>query len=295
MALTRLQVFVLIILQWFAWTEATGNATIDDLVDQSISNLQQIRLKYKSLALISKLYGRCGPCKPIPKSQYCDCTMAKPKEDCLKFREAGYDINGIYRLKAAGFNRPHVFCDQTTLGGGWTTFLRRQDGSVNFTQNWKPYKHGFGELTSEFWLGNEIIHGLTEPSVAPKKSELLINMRIKGQTRPTYAKYDTFQIGDEASKYILQFSGASGNASQLTGILNPDTFLTTQNNMKFSTYDQDNDKVNGNNCSTWIFGGVGWWFSNCGSTVLTNHYPKVYWRRPNVFADFVEMKVRRKV
>jgi len=281
---------MLIILQLINWAEAARNTTtIDDLVEQSISNLQQIKLKYKSLALISKLYGRCGLCKPTPKSKYCDCTNANPMEDCLKFLQAGYKVNGIYRLKAAGFNRPHVFCDQTTLGGGWTTFLRRKDGSVNFKQNWKMYKNGFGELTSEFWLGNEIVHGLTESSVAPKKSELLINMQIKGAKSPTYAKYDNFEIGDEASKYILKFSGVSGNASHLTG----DNSLNHSNNRRFSTTDADNDDNSGS-CSK-SHGSVGWWFGNCAYTVLTDDYKNIYWHGSSALANFAEMKLRRKL
>ena len=40
-------------------------------------------------------------------------------------------------------------------------FQRRYDGSVSFHLNWNEYKHGFGTLTGEFWLGNEILRRLT--------------------------------------------------------------------------------------------------------------------------------------
>lgn len=49
----------------------------------------------------------------------------------------------------------------TASGGGWSVIQRRLDGSVSFDRNWRDYKDGFGDLHSEFWLGNNHIHDLT--------------------------------------------------------------------------------------------------------------------------------------
>lgn len=38
---------------------------------------------------------------------------------------------------------------------------RRVDGSVSFDRSWRDYRDGFGDLHSEFWLGNEHIHELS--------------------------------------------------------------------------------------------------------------------------------------
>lgn len=46
-------------------------------------------------------------------------------------------------------------------GGGWTVIQRRVDGSVSFDRSWRDYRDGFGDLHSEFWLGNEHIHDLS--------------------------------------------------------------------------------------------------------------------------------------
>ena len=41
-------------------------------------------------------------------------------------------------------------------------FQSRQNGSINFHRNWTDYKEGFGDLSGEFWLGNEILRCLTD-------------------------------------------------------------------------------------------------------------------------------------
>ena len=48
---------------------------------------------------------------------------------------------------------------------GWTVIQNRQDGSVNFLREWGDFKNGFGNLATEFWLGLEKIHMLTNQGV----------------------------------------------------------------------------------------------------------------------------------
>ena len=95
----------------------------------------------------------------------------------------------------------------TTEGGGWTVFQRRLDGSVDFYLNWTDYKHGFGNLSGEFWLGNDNLHRLT----AAGKVELRVDLEdFDGNI--TYAEYATFKVADEGDKYRLLIGGYSGTA-----------------------------------------------------------------------------------
>lgn len=54
-----------------------------------------------------------------------------------------------------------MWCLHFASGGGWTVIQRRLDGSVSFDRNWRDYRDGFGDLQSEFWLGNDHIHDLS--------------------------------------------------------------------------------------------------------------------------------------
>lgn len=100
-----------------------------------------------------------------------------------------------------------VSCDMKTDGGGWTVFQRRLDGSVDFFLGWADYKHGFGNLSGEFWLGNDNLHRLT----AAGNVELRVDLEdFDGNSK--YAKYTTFKVADEGDKYRLLIGGYSGTA-----------------------------------------------------------------------------------
>ena len=100
-----------------------------------------------------------------------------------------------------------VLCDMTTDGGGWTVFQRRLDGSVDFYRAWESYKNGFGDLNSEFWLGNDNLHRLTA------SADVMLRVDLEDfDGNITYAEYTTFQVADEADKYRITIGGYNGTA-----------------------------------------------------------------------------------
>ena len=183
----------------------------------------------------------------------------------------------------------NVYCDMRTDGGGWTVFQRRQDGSVDFYRGWNDYKASFGQLTAEFWLGNDKIHRLT----ASRPSSLRVELEDWNGVR-VYAKYGKFNIGDEQALYRLEVGSYSGTAGDsITGSHN-------LNNMAFTAKDRDNDRDGGGNCAVARTGA--WWYNDCQHSNLNgkylgkgkNSWQSVMWDsfRSTGSLKFTEMKLR---
>ena len=91
--------------------------------------------------------------------------------------------------------------DQLILSSiGWTVFQRRVDASVNFYRDWKSYKDGFGDVSHNFWLGNENLNTLSEDG---KKNDLRIDMTGFDNVSK-YAVYKDFYVGTEKERYPLR-------------------------------------------------------------------------------------------
>ncbi len=81
-------------------------------------------------------------------------------DDILR-QQTSLVTQGIFRIKprlaSESFDVQCIFENNT----GWTVIQRRLNGTVDFYRGWDDYKNGFGDLNTEFWLGNEKIHQLT--------------------------------------------------------------------------------------------------------------------------------------
>ena len=186
-----------------------------------------------------------------------------------------------------------VYCDMETDGGGWTVFQRRKDRSVDFNREWNDYERGFGNLSSDYWLGLSSLHQLLQLNGA---NELRIDLKdYSGNS--AYAKFSSFNVGDSNSKYTLTFSGYSGTAGD--AMTASGTSYGNMNGMKFSTKDQDNDKWSSGRCAAW---NGGWWFNSCHRTFLNGLYMsgigqnRIAWYTWKGWSSlaFSEMKFRKK-
>ncbi|CAC5405744.1 Fibrinogen-like protein 1,Fibrinogen-like protein A,Ryncolin-2,Angiopoietin-related protein 2,Ryncolin-1,Ryncolin-3,Ficolin-1 [Mytilus coruscus] len=113
---------------------------------------------------------------------------------------------------------------------------RRFNGSVDFYRTWKEYKEGFGNVNTEYWLGNDDIHLLT--ANGPHRVHIILegyNGTIK------FADYSSFRVGDEGTKYLLNVGGYSGTAGDSFATAANSDVDARVNGMKFTTKDQDND------------------------------------------------------
>ena len=131
--------------------------------------------------------------------------MAAAYKNCAEIYKSGKGTDGVYTIKPDNLSSFDVFCDQTTAGGGWIVFQKRFNGSVDFFLNWRDYKHGFGDLSGEFWLGNDKIHRLT----ANNNYALRVDLEdFDGNT--AYAEYNIFAVMSENDKYRLILGNFSG-------------------------------------------------------------------------------------
>jgi len=219
-----------------------------------------------------------------------------PLSNCVKvLNDDVMAASGVYELTIPNVNGPmKVYCDMDTDCGGWMVFQRRQDGSVNFDRGWDDYKNGFGNMEEgEFWLGLEKIYGFTSYG---KPIRLRVDMETMDGRR-SYAEYNSFKVAGEAEKYKMTYNeisyfGIAGDALG-GGVKGP---ADSQNGMKFSTFDQDNDNSATQNCAKDYHGG--WWYNGCYSSNPNSPYDKIDWAGGLNLGDlsqykYIDMKLRQ--
>ncbi|OWF37763.1 fibrinogen-like protein 1 [Mizuhopecten yessoensis] len=183
--------------------------------------------------------------------------------DCAHAQRMGSRQSGVYRIQPQDDNRTfEVHCDMVDDGGGWTTIQRRMDGTENFERNWNDYKNGFGNISRNFWIGNDLLYGLTS------RGHMTFHVNLddwEGVRR--WAEYQDFQVGSELSWYMLsvgKYTGTAGDSFHY-----PASSLLRHDGMKFSTPDHDND-TSFQQCGRMLKSG--WWFNSCYSSNLNGPY-----------------------
>ncbi|XP_037084655.1 ficolin-2-like [Pollicipes pollicipes] len=160
----------------------------------------------------------CGQVDPGTKCEagVCTCPLALLTadgrcviHDCAEVTPLGAHASGQYEMLLAPGEPPvQVYCDMETAGGGWTVFQRREDDAeqLDFYRDWQSYRDGFGNVSGQFWLGNELLHRLT----ARQPQELRVDLEdFEGRRR--FAQYGSFSLSNETDQYRLQLSGYRGD------------------------------------------------------------------------------------
>ncbi|CAM5169830.1 unnamed protein product, partial [Eretmochelys imbricata] len=139
-----------------------------------------------------------------------------PWRGCLEARHSGHRASGVYVLQPAGAGQSlQVWCEQELEGGGWTVIQRRQDGSVSFFTTWHHYKHGFGTLDGEHWLGLENTRQVTGQGPGPYALRVLLE---DWAGRQAYAHYDRFALEPESDSYRLRLGRYQRQRRGLAGL-----------------------------------------------------------------------------
>ena len=179
---------------------------------------------------------------------------------CLGYNNNNYNVksSGVYTI--ANFcgvkcSNTRVYCDTRSGGGGWTVIQRRKDGSADlYNRDWVEYEDGFGNLNGEFSIGLRSMHCLTSQG----HWELRIDYQLKNGTK-SYLHYNKFAVGSAKDQYPLNIAGFD-----TIGLTDP---LKSQNGMKFTSRDRDNDLYSSGNCARYK---GGFWHNNCGGLQIND-------------------------
>lgn len=146
-------------------------------------------------------------------------------------------------------------CSFDKNGTTWTIIQSRglQSTPENFNRSWIEYKNGFGNLSGEFWIGNDLLHKLTYDD------DMELKVRLETwDGRTMNFEYEIFRVDSEENRYNLFISGFRGGDQQMDA-------LKYHHNQDFSTFDRQNDKSGINDeracCSCAKSYASGWWFN----------------------------------
>ncbi|XP_077508506.1 techylectin-5A-like [Amblyomma americanum] len=179
------------------------------------------------------------------------CTESMRPRHCTDLLKGGQRTSGLYNI----FPNPKepmgtvVYCDMQMDGGGWTVFQKRGQygNSVYYIyRNWTEYAKGFGDPAKEYWIGNRVLHALTS---LPEKMQLRVILRANDTV---VVDYESIKVENEAHHFQMKI----GRFLRPTGW---DAMADT-NDLKFTTFDRDNDK-DGRNCAVTYRGA--WWYRGC--------------------------------
>ena len=178
-------------------------------------------------------------------------------QNCRQLKLQGHSNNGphLVRPDPELENKTWVYCNQE-FEGGWLVIQRRYGNSLDFDQSWVWYKNGFGNISTEFWIGNEVLHQLTRDTAY----ELLMLFKNgDGTVRKTGC--DFLNVSTETDNYRLVLGHCLGSDAESLSYSN----LTT-----FSTRDVGRG-LGGLNCEKSLVGG--WWYASCDSLRINGDFP----------------------
>ncbi|XP_053388744.1 CUB and sushi domain-containing protein 1-like [Mercenaria mercenaria] len=180
-----------------------------------------------------------------------------PVSDCYDIihLESNTSLSGIYNVTLwKSKAKIQVYCDMDTDGGGWTVFQYRYDGSVDFFNTNAQYENGFGNLSTEFWLGLKYIDEMSLQG----KTELRIDLSAADGSTAFEIFQNFYLVAGNRHIRIDKGTGTAGDSGK---------GLSYNYNLPFSTRDRD---LGGGNCAAKCHGA--WWYKTCSYVNLNGRY-----------------------
>ena len=119
-----------------------------------------------------------------------------------------------------------------------------------FNRTWDQYRQEFGSPTSQYWIGLDRLHEISQSNCKIRFDLQLLNGSWY------FAQYSTFSVGNISTSYVLEIGEYSGNLYDA---------MAYHNGQPFSTYDEENDSPYA--CAHQYYGGF--WFLHCARAYIT--------------------------
>ncbi|XP_041372582.1 uncharacterized protein LOC121385859 [Gigantopelta aegis] len=146
--------------------------------------------------------------------QCCDTSLLSDKvyvSNCSDVIEHHITTSGVFTIQPRDSGLPlRAYCDIEDNKKAWLVIQRKSNGSLNFNKTWYEYADGFGEIDSDYWLGNNAIHRITKQG----QYELQIDLETNTAERK-HVTYDTFYVAGENLSFKLKVIGFHGDISKL--------------------------------------------------------------------------------
>ncbi|KAM9305727.1 fibrinogen-like protein 1-like protein [Gastrophryne carolinensis] len=178
--------------------------------------------------------------------------------DCDELYQLGHRQSGIYVIRPEGSPYLVVQCLMYDCGG-WTVIQRNTNNTtITWSETWTAYEYGFGDIEQDHYLGNKYIHLLTT-----QKWNKVRFLLTDAKNKTSFADYDSFYLTGASDKYRLRLGTYEGDAGDSMASAD---LKNLHDNMRFSTFDDDNDRRYNYNCADkW---GGGWWYDSCYDALL---------------------------
>lgn len=147
--------------------------------------------------------------------------VSERPRDCSDYPRDSH--SGIFTVYPDLLTPAPVYCEfNSSDSSGWTVIQRRADflPRLDFYRSWSDYKTGFGNLTEEFYWGNENIHLVTS-SEPLRQYELYVHLENFEGDPSRHARYQEFKVSQSVFEIYctMRITNVSYNYSILNVLL----------------------------------------------------------------------------
>ncbi|CAH1776964.1 unnamed protein product [Owenia fusiformis] len=203
--------------------------------------------------------GTCTVAGPFPSNFTCQCLQNFSGTACeLQDGDCGGTptYTGVSTIATSDGRIFEAYCDQ-----GWTYVFNRFDGSENFNRSWVEFQQGFGDVNLEHFIGLDNLASILNQRSYKAKFDLVTWPSSNLNPATGFAEFSSFTMANASDKYRINIGGYSGTAGDS---------MSFQNGQQFTTYDQDNDSRDNENCAVTFKGA--WWHASCHYSSLFGIY-----------------------